>query len=304
MIYTITLNPSIDYYVYLDDLKKGYINRINDYKFIAAGKGINVSRMLSKMNISSTCIFPKGGFSGDFLLDELKKDENVVCRTVEILQPNRINVKIRHGDETDLNLAGPQLDLDTQKKLFQLVSDVSCDDAVIISGSIQHGLYPLVKQIADYANSKNAKLVLDIPNLTLQQIISCKPSLIKPNMEELQSLLDSKKQLSEMVDEIKTKMISQGIERVLVSLSDKGAFYIDDKQQYMITTEKVSVVNTVAAGDSMVAVVVGKLSENCDIRTALKYGVSAGTAAVLVEYLPEEKDIQRIYEGVNIEEFQ
>ena len=110
MIYTITLNPSVDYYIYLDDLKKGLINRISEYQFIAAGKGINASRMLSKSNIKSICIFPKGGFSGDFLLDELKNDTNIECRTVSINQPNRINVKIRHDMETDLNLEGPTLD--------------------------------------------------------------------------------------------------------------------------------------------------------------------------------------------------
>ena len=152
MIYTITLNPSVDYYIYLDDLKKGLINRISKYQFIAAGKGINVSRMLSKSNIKSICIFPKGGFSGNFLLDELSRDTNIECRTVTINQPNRINVKIRHDMETDLNLEGPGLDELAQKQLLKLVLDVKTNDTVVISGSIQHGLFPLVKQICDFVN--------------------------------------------------------------------------------------------------------------------------------------------------------
>ncbi|MGN1398478.1 MAG: 1-phosphofructokinase family hexose kinase [Erysipelotrichaceae bacterium] len=304
MIYTITLNPSIDYYVYLDELKKGHINRIDNYRFIAAGKGINVSRMLSKLKINSVCIFPKGGFSGNFLLDELSKDQNIECRTVEVDQPNRINVKIRHEEETDLNASGPQLDLATQQKLVRLVEDVSEGEFVVISGSIQQGLYPVVKQIADYIKSKKAKLLLDVPNLSLQEIISCHPALIKPNLEELQTLLDSQKDINELVSEIKSRILAQGVESLLISMSDKGAYYIDNEVQYQISTEKVEVVNTVAAGDSLVAATVGKLACGYEKKQALRYGVAAGTAAVLVEYLPNETDIQKIYEKINIEEIQ
>lgn len=304
MIYTITLNPSVDYYIYLDDLKKGLINRISKYQFIAAGKGINASRMLSKSNIKSICIFPKGGFSGDFLLDELKNDTNIECRTVSINQPNRINVKIRHDMETDLNLEGPTLDETAQKQLLKLVSDVKTNDTVVISGSIQRGLFPLVKQISDFVNEQKGKLVLDIPNLSLRQIIECHPFMIKPNLEELQFMLCKNNELSDLLQDIKSRIIQQGVKSLFISLESKGAYYIDENVQYSISPPKVKVVNTVAAGDSLLAETVGSLQLGKSLKESLKLGVAAGTAAVMVEYLPEVEDIQRIYEKVNIEEIQ
>ena len=145
---------------------------------------------------------------------------------------------------------------------------------------------------------------MDIPNLSLRQIIECHPFMIKPNLEELQFMLCKNNELSDLLQDIKSRIIQQGVKSLFISLGSKGAYYIDENVQYSISPPKVKVVNTVAAGDSLLAETVGSLQLGKSLKESLKLGVAAGTAAVMVEYLPEVEDIQRIYEKVNIEEIQ
>ncbi|MBR5048882.1 MAG: 1-phosphofructokinase family hexose kinase [Erysipelotrichaceae bacterium] len=300
MIYTITLNPSIDYYLHPASFEIGVINRASKVEYIAAGKGINVSRMLSELSIPSTCIFPAGGFTGSFLVENLKKVPLVNVEAVMIEGISRINVKIRHQQETDLNAEGPRLSQDTQDRLLDLMSAVSSGDYVIISGSIQAGLSELIRRIAERVNAQNGRLVLDVPNLSLEDLIECRPYLIKPNLEELQSFLQSDLPLEQLLPLAGSQLIDRGVSSILISLGKDGACYLSSEERYTITGPVMKPLNTVAAGDSMLSATIGHLAQGSDIKTALKYGVACGSAAVMAPYLPTRDQVETIYKLVSI----
>ncbi|MBQ6655603.1 MAG: 1-phosphofructokinase family hexose kinase [Erysipelotrichaceae bacterium] len=300
MIHTITLNPSIDYYLHPASFEIGVINRASEVDYIAAGKGINVSRMLSELSIPSTCIFPAGGFTGSFLVESLKKVPLVSVEQVMIEGISRINVKIRHQQETDLNAEGPKLSRDTQERLLDLMKAVKEGDYVVISGSIQHGLNELITRIAERVNAQNGRLVLDVPNLPLEDLVACRPYLIKPNMEELQSFLNSDRPLEQLLPEARSQLIDRGVSSILISLGKDGACYLSKDEHYTITGPVMKPLNTVAAGDSMLSAAIGHLSQGSDIKTALKYGVACGSAAVMAPYLPTRDQVEAIYKLVSI----
>ncbi len=300
MIYTITLNPSIDYYLYPEHLQVGAINRTNNVDYIAAGKGINVSRMLSELSIPSTCIFPAGGFTGAFLVESLKKISLIDAQPVMIEGTSRINVKIRHEQETDLNAEGPKLSDETQQKLLKLMDSVQENDYVIISGSIQHGLNEFIVSLAEAVNSHDGRLVLDIPNLPLDDLVACCPYLIKPNLEELQSFLQSDLPLKELLPLARQQLLDKGVGSILVSLGKDGACYLNNEETYTITGPVMKPLNTVAAGDSMLSATIGHLANGDALQTSLKYGVSCGSAAVMVPYLPTREQVETIYKLVSI----
>ena len=300
MIYTITLNPSIDYYLHPAHFELGVINRASEVEYIAAGKGINVSRMLSELSIPSTCIFPAGGFTGVYLVEALKKVPLVNVLPVMIEGISRINVKIRHEQETDLNAEGPKLSPETQDMLLGLLGMVSDGDYVIISGSIQPGLNELIRNIANRVNERNGRLVLDIPNLPLEDLVDCRPYLIKPNLEELQSFLGSDLPLEQLLPLAKSRLIDKGVSSILISLGKDGACYLSSDERYTISGPVMKPLNTVAAGDSMLSATIGRLSCGSDIQTALKYGVACGSAAVMAPYLPTRDQVEAIYRLVSI----
>lgn len=301
MIYTITLNPSIDFYIYLNDLKVGSINRSQAHEFVAAGKGINVSKMLSIFHTPSVCIFPKGGFSGEFLEEELNKDKYIKLRTVEIEGQNRINVKVRHQQETDINTSGPKLSEKEQEGLLELLNDVETDDTVVISGTVQNDLIDFVKKIADGVNQKKGKVVLDVPNLNLKQIIECQPYLIKPNKEELINLFENKYSFKETIEKVKEIVNKSQIKSLLISLGEDGAMYLDSSKQFTVKAPKVEVVNTVGAGDSMLATMVGCLQKGKSVEESMKFAVACGSGCVASKTLPTIEEIEHIVKEVIVE---
>lgn len=301
MIYTLTLNPSIDYYIYCDDLKVGDINRANEDRFIAGGKGINVSRMLSILSIPSVCLFPSGGFSGCFLENELNKDELIKVKTVKIGNPNRINVKIRHQLETDINTSGPNIDTQVQDELINLFKDLKEDDYLVVSGTIQTDLLDMVKKISRIVREKKAKLVLDVPNMVLSDIVECTPYLIKPNIDELRKMTDMDSDVDTIIESLRSQLESETITKILVSMGKDGAYYIDKAKKFKAKGPALKVVNTVAAGDSMLATLVGMLQKQVDDLNAVKYAVACGTACVASEYLPTVEFVNEILKKVTIE---
>lgn len=301
MIYTLTLNPSIDYYIYCNDLKVGDINRANDDSFVAGGKGINVSRMLSILSIPSVCVFPDGGFSGNFLENELNRDELIKTKVVKIEEPNRINVKIRHQLETDINTLGPNISVQAQEELIKLFDDLKENDYLVLSGTVQSDLFDMVKKIARVVREKKAKLVLDVPNMTLCDIIECTPYLIKPNIDELRKMTNMDSDVDTIIESLRSQLESETITKMLVSMGKDGACYVDKSKKFRVIGPALKVVNTVAAGDSMLATLVGMLQKQVDEIEAVKYAVACGTACVASEYLPTVEFVNEVFKKVTIE---
>lgn len=301
MIYTLTTNPSIDYYLYHDlDLREG-IHRCEHYEFIVAGKGVNVSKMLAGLQMQSNCIVVCGGFTGDYIINELKKEKSFHTTSILIAQDSRINVKTRFNRrEVDINTSGPVLDNHAKDTLVQVFDQVGATDFVCINGSLQSDMKDTILKISKKVHEKQAKLILDVPNITAEEILSYRPFLIKPNLEELKNLLQMDVALDEIIENTKNLFADNGI-NVLLSLGEVGSCYISSEVILHVTSAKVEhVVNTVAAGDSMLAGFVYMLANGNTIEETLKFASAAGSASVMSSYLPTLDVIDTLYQQISI----
>lgn len=188
MIYTVTLNPSIDYIVEVDDLKLGDLNRMKRDLKLPGGKGINVSRVLNQLGADSTAIGFLGGFTGRFIDDTLR-EESIKTDFVIIEDDTRINIKLKHGDETEINGLGPAIREQEADALVQKLAGLQKNDIVVLSGSIPPSLGgDFYDRLISVCQQTGAEFVIDTTGEALMKALVHKPLLIKPNHHELAEL--------------------------------------------------------------------------------------------------------------------
>jgi len=281
MIYTLTLNPAIDYFLTINDqLMVDEVNRGSNAIFKAGGKGLNVSKILSLLNIKSKAIVLLGGFTGDFIRSEFEKDENIEILTVKVDGVNRINMKAHYDNKAlCINGDGPLADDKAKKALLEKVSLIRQGDIAVISGSMMKGFdeNDLI-DIADRIHAQKGKVVIDMEKISPETLKRCKPYLIKPNLYELQILLNDKEINKENAKEAIARLRKEGVEKVLLSLGKDGALLGDEEGFLYLVQPNTVLVNKVGAGDAMLAAFLGKLTETGDRELALRYGGAAGNA--------------------------
>lgn len=257
MILTVTMNPSIDISYPLDELKIDTVNRVVDVTKTAGGKGLNVTRVLSEFGDPVAATGLVGGKLGEYLLENIGGD--VKKHFYTIAGETRNCIAILHGDnQTEILEKGPKIQekegqgfLGHFKELLNLV------DVVAISGSLPAGLpVDYYTNLVHLANQAGKPVVLDCSGAALQAVLESdhKPTVIKPNNEELSQLLG--REISEDLEELKAVLqepLFEGIEWIIVSLGANGAFAKHGDTFYKVDIPKIQVVNPVGSGDSTVA---------------------------------------------------
>ena len=303
MIYTITFNPSLDYYVYLDqELTEGNILKAKNTSIRAGGKGVNISIVLSQMGIQSKAILFLGGGIGELIDREISARQGIEVIPIRISEENRINVKIKNQTETAINALGPCVSAGQQDALLATLNELTKEDYVLISGSFCQGVTAeLVEKIGEQVLKAGARLITDIPNLKIANYRKIKPYLIKPNLEELAMIFQNDVNEDNYPD-YAGELIKAGVENVLVSLGRDGAYFANRHKRYQLFGPAVEVINTVGCGDSMLACTVASLARPEELTEALKYGEAAGRAKAKTRGLPSAEDVKQLYEKIEIRE--
>lgn len=301
MIYTVTLNPSIDYIVHVKGLKLGDLNRMtNDFK-LPGGKGINVSRILKRIQAESTALGFLGGFTGNFISDWLTK-EQIQTNFTTVREDTRINIKLKSESETEINGLGPAISNEEMQDLKKSLSMISSGDIVVLSGStpasLRKGFYEELIQII---KDKNAEFVIDTTGKDLMNALPQKPLLIKPNNHELAELFDVEFQTIEDILPFGERLLDDGAKHVIISMAGDGALLFTKEGIYRSNVLKRSLKNSVGAGDSMIAGFVGTFSKNNDPVEAFKWGVACGSATAFSDDLASVDLINELISEVEIE---
>ena len=282
MIYTITLNPAIDYFITLNnELLVDEVNRGSNEIYKAGGKGLNVSKILSVLEIPSKAIAVLGGFTGKFIQDAFDKDSLIDVIPIPVEGINRINMKANYGKQAlCINGNGPVVSEETINTILEEINKINKDDIVVISGSMMHG-FPsdFIVTLSKSIQERNAKVVIDMEQISMEQLKACKPFLIKPNLYEFQLLFKDENINVSNIDQYLVKLNELGIENILVSLGKEGAILSNTKGIFKLDQPHTTLVNKVGAGDSMLAAFIGKLSQGSCYEEALQYGGAAGNAA-------------------------
>ena len=301
MIYTITFNPSLDYVLKVPELSLGKINRSENEKIHIGGKGINVSRVLNTLGMKSIPLGFIAGFTGKELKSKLI-DSGIEPEFIEVREGNtRINIKIKGEVETAINANGPNINDYSIALLLKQIDDLDSNDIVILAGyvpsTIDSSIYALIcKKLYD----KNIPFIVDTSGKHLIDSLKYNPFLIKPNKEELEECLGVK---VESIDDLRNgmkRLQELGALNVLVSLGEDGAMLIDDQgNEYGLAAPSINVVNTVGAGDSMLAGFMYGFLKNRDYKEALIYGVACGTATAQCDDLATIDKIELMLDKIN-----
>ena len=282
MIYTFTLNPAVDYFLTISgELMVDEVNRGTDEIYKAGGKGLNVSKILSVLGIPSNAVAILGGFTGDFIREQFSSSQYTRIIPVPVCGTNRINLKAHHDNKAlCINGQGPTADSNTVDAIRRIVSSMTGDDTAVISGSMMLGLdSEFLLDLSDRIHRAGAKLVIDMEKVTPELIGRCRPYLIKPNLYELQLLMDDPGITMETAAEPLEKLRQLGVENILLSLGKDGALLADEQGLLKLDHPSTPLVNKVGAGDSMLGAFIGKLTAGSTREEALRYGGAAGNAA-------------------------
>lgn len=301
MIYTVTLNPSIDYIVHVEGLKLGDLNRMtNDFK-LPGGKGINVSRILKRIQAESTALGFLGGFTGHFISDWLTK-EQIRTKFTTVQEDTRINIKLKSESETEINGLGPTISHEEMQNLKQALNMISTGDIVVLSGStpatLQKGFYEELIQII---KDKDAQFIIDTTGKDLLNALPQKPLLIKPNNHELAELFDVEFKTVEDILPFGERLLEDGAQHVIISMAGDGALLFTKDGIYRSNVLKRPLKNSVGAGDSMIAGFVGTFAKNNDPIDSFKWGVACGSATAFSDDLASANLINELISEVKIE---
>lgn len=299
MIYTLTTNPSIDYIMRIDEFTHGATLRSKASEMYPGGKGIMVSKLLKNLGDDPVNIGFLGGFTGDFIKNELEK-LGIKENFTEIKGDSRINVKLKYQDETEINAEGPHIGEDEVEKFFENLKDIKEDDLLVISGSLPKSLdKDFYKEVIGRIS---CKFTIDIANKEILDYLKYKPVLVKPNKEELGKIFETEIETDEEIISYAKKLIELGAENVIVSLGGEGSIFVDKDMVLKAGPIEGKLVNSVGAGDSMVAGFVYGLSHDLSKEEAFKLAVASGTATAFSSDIGSKEKIDEILEKVEVKE--
>ena len=298
MIYTVTFNPSLDYVIQVDKLVPGEINRTTHEAVYPGGKGNNVSVILSNLGHSSKALGFTAGFTGEALENMLKE---FGCDTAFIrLQEGstRINVKINAGEETEINGQGPVITEEAQSALFEQLDALKEEDILVLAGSIPNTLpSDIYERILEHLQGRGIHFVVDATKELLLKVLKYHPFLIKPNNHELGEMFGVTLKTRDEIVTYAKKLQEMGAENVLVSMAGDGAILLtEDGIIYKAKPPKGKVLNSVGAGDSMVAGFLTGYLNTGEYEKAFRLGVVTGSATAFQYWLATKEDIVALME--------
>ena len=300
MFYTVTLNPALDYILQVDDFAIGKINRTKTEKILPGGKGLNVSMVLKNLEIDTVAIGFIAGFTGDELRKQMEQ-KGVKTEFIKVQNGiTRINVKISSNQETALNGIGPDIDEKDIEELLQKINEITSDDLVILSGNIPKSIPKNIYQIiCDILEKNNVTFVVDATRELLIDVLKYKPFLIKPNKEELEETFKVKITTKDELVTYAKKLQDMGAQNVLISLGGDGAMLLNKEDKvYYSKAPKGKVINTVGAGDSMVAGFLAGYKKTKDYEQAFKMGIATGSASAFSMDLATAKEVENLLKDI------
>lgn len=301
MIYTVTFNPSLDYIVSADNFTLGKVNRTNKEIMFPGGKGINVSIVLGNLGLESTIL----GFCAGFTGNEIKRLVRNMGLNEELIDiddgMSRINVKLKSNEETELNGMGPVIGSAQIDELGRKLDTLKAGDILVLAGSIPSSMpEDIYSKIMEKLQGRGIMIAVDATKDLLMNVMPYHPFVVKPNNYELGEIFGVELENKQQVAEYAKKLQEKGARNVIVSMAGDGAVMVtEDGQVFESEAPKGKVVNSVGAGDSMVAGFLYGYMKTGDYKQAFKYGISSGSASAFSENLATKEEVEKILETLN-----
>lgn len=301
MIYTVTLNPAVDYFVELDDLKPGHVNRSRKEHKAPGGKGINVSRVLKRLGHNSQTLGFIGGFTGDYIINTLQ-EENIETSFVEVNGDTRINIKMKAtDDETELNGTSPEVTEQNVAELVSQLDQLKDGDTLVLAGSVP-GTLPtsIYTEWIQQVKENGVNVFLDTSGEPFADAVEAGPTFIKPNHHELSELVGADIQTPEQAVPYVRELVAKGIDYVFVTFAGDGAVLGTKDQILFANTPKGTVVNSVGAGDSTLAGFIAASMDELPLEDAFRFAVSSGSSTAFSKGFCELSHVKELMNQVKV----
>lgn len=297
MIYTVTFNPSLDYSIGIDNFKAGTLNRTNFEEVRVGGKGVNVSIVLTSLGVENIALGFVAGFTGEQIEAGMQQ---LGCKTDFIHLPqgfSRINIKMQSGGETEMNGMGPVVTQEqTEQFLMRIRRRVKPGDILVLAGSIPRTMpKDIYEQILDIIDTDQIKVVVDTSSNLLRRTLAYHPFLIKPNLTELGEMFE--RTLVEYDDIVccARHLQEEGARNVLVTMGLGGAILVtEDDQIFSVPKSDDELVDSIGAGDSVVAGFLAGYLERNSMVDGFGKGLAAGNATASKQGLATGEEIVAI----------
>lgn len=305
MIYTVTLNPALDYVMRLSaPLELGETNRAEGEPLQCGGKGINVSLVLKELDVPSVALGFVAGDTGRQLTDMLEK-QGLRQEMLPLTQgQTRINVKLKGSVETEINGAGPVISPQALAQLAQRLDVLEKGDVLVLAGSVPSGVPQTVyRDLMEPLAARGVRFVVDTTGQALREALACRPLMIKPNRSELAQLCGRPLPTDADIVQAAAELQANGAQNVLVSLGGDGALLLDAEHRvFRAAAPGGKPVNSVGAGDSMVAGFLAAWCAGKGSAEALRLGSAAGGATACSPQLAQREEICALLNGIEIAE--
>lgn len=302
MIFTVTFNPAMDYVMQVDNINEKDISRSESEKIFYGGKGINVSSILTKLNVENTATGFLAGFTGNEI-ERMLKSDNIRTDFVHLKTGfTRINVKIKSEKELDINAHGPNISEQDIDELLNKLKKIKSGDYLVLAGSVPPSLSDdIYEKILEHFTDKDINVVVDTTGNLLKNILKYKPFLIKPNHHELGEIFSVDINSTQDVIRYAKKLQEIGAKNVLVSRAKDGATLIDENGNVIsVTNAPGKIVSSVGCGDSMVAGFIAGYIESKNYEKALRLGAVCANATAFSSSIAKKKEIDNMLLNENI----
>ncbi|PCK21220.1 1-phosphofructokinase [Bacillus pumilus] len=302
MIYTCTLNPAIDLYIALKEMRADTVNRTDDEDYQPNGKGVNVSIMLKKYGFTSTALGFIAGFSGSYIEQSLK-DLSIHTDFIPVEGITRINVFINTTEEYKLVNQGPAIEAKALQAFREKIAAIPHGGTLIMSGSLPKGVpASIFSEVAAICHQNDVKFILDTSSVSVLETLQYKPYLLKPNEEEMAAFFGKTHRLTEKeLIQSGKKLIEMGAEQVLISRGGEGALFITNEIVLKGNAPIGTVINTACSGDTMLAAFLSKQFEGQPAEECLRYGIATGASTAFSKGLSDLHDIHSLIEQIHIQ---
>lgn len=303
MIYTLTLNPAIDYYMSIGNFQLGSLNSLEEGYTLPGGKGINVSKVLKNFSVESKALGFVGGFTGDYIKKHLNEYE-IESDFIELQENTRINIKLKTKDsETEIAGKSPTISRENVKELLKKFEEIKKDDVVILSGSVPNSISKSIYADIIKLLPKDCKVILDTRGLHFVEGLKEGVFLTKPNNHELEEFFNRKLNNIEEIIQAGKDLQALGSKNVLISLGKDGSILITEKEVYIGNAPQGKLISSVGAGDSMVAGVVYGIAKGMTLEDSYKYGIASGSSTAFSEGLTTFEGMNSLLNKIEIKKY-
>ncbi|MGL5710902.1 MAG: 1-phosphofructokinase [Cetobacterium sp.] len=301
MIYTLTLNPAIDYFLAFDSFVEGNLNTPRETYKLPGGKGINVSKILKNFDTDSICLGFIGGFTGDFIKSTLEND-GLKTKFFNVKEDTRINIKINNnGLESEIAGTSPTINKENLDELFHFIkTNLKSGDILALSGSVPASIPTSIYADIIDAIPKDVKVILDTRGLPFEIALKKGVFLIKPNKDEINEFFNSDFSTNEELIEAGKKLQTMGAENVLISLGAKGSIFITKDEIFISGVPKGKLISSNGSGDSMIGGFIYGLNKELQLDKCYELGIASGSATAFSKGLATFETMENLLKEIKI----